>query len=178
MQHMLLMRHDVVMSQSTAIDCIMESIPSARIGPMITEKEVSAHPFGPDQHFDTEAPNDHLSEIRWETYMDTGFHISSKTGRERQGLIQSRRQNTSYFTKTSKQMMASATKSRAPSTEISSKYKSIAPRSMIQLHQCRTGIMAMGKRQPHPWNVNLVRPFSEIWMLSSWKKDDSISRFG
>lgn len=108
MQHILLKTHDAVMSQSTAINCIMESVSSARTGPVITVEEVSAHLFDPDQHCDTEAPNDDVPENRWQTYMDTGSHKSSETGHERHRLIQSSSQNTNCFAKTSKQMTASA----------------------------------------------------------------------
>ena len=108
MQHILWKTHDAVMSQSTAIDRIRESVSSARTGPVITVEEVSAHPFGPDQHCDTEAPNDDVPENRWEAYMDSGSHKSFETGQERHGLIQSSRQNTNSFMKTSKQMTASA----------------------------------------------------------------------
>ena len=108
MQHILLKTHDAVMSQSTAIHCIMESVSSARKGPVITVEGVSAHPFGSDQHCDTEAPNEDVYENRWEANMDTGSHESSKTGHERHRLIQSSRQNTNFFTKPSKQTTASA----------------------------------------------------------------------
>ena len=107
-QRILLETHDAVISQSTAIHCIMESVSSARTGPVITMEELSAHPFVSDQHCDTEAPNDDVTEDRWEAYMDTGSHKSSETGHERHGLIQSSSPNINCSTKTSKQMTASA----------------------------------------------------------------------